>query len=248
MTLTLPVPVLPTRLPRLTPMPVFYGNVLRSFLAVMLFPDNLNLARKFVARLLTQGTLQNVLSAGVRVDARYMVEILDNLRDGEPGRKLVARRRYWASACGQIVKVLFALTNSQDERVRERASWEEAIKQAEWQIGRVCRGRRSSLHVQLRRFAPVLHFCGAFELASEQGRPPMTADALLLNAMTLHGRLWAWHVNRRWRGARNEYLEGDIFWRWAGSEYDPSSGVPDVEVSFAMLARCGQPGRPRKYT
>lgn len=113
------------------PLPIFYDNVPLSLLAVMLFPDDLTLARKLVARLLAQGTLQSVLQTGVRVDAGYMTDVLDDLRSGEPREKLVRRRRYWASACGQVVKALFAMINSVDEQVRERASWQAAIRQAE---------------------------------------------------------------------------------------------------------------------
>jgi hypothetical protein len=158
-----------------------------------------------------------VLNTGVRVDPKYMIAVLDDLKDGQPDQRLVARRQYWASACGQVVKVLFALTNSHDDRVREHASWEQAIKQAEREIGRMQRGNRSSLSVQLRRFAPVLHFLGAFEIArDDRSRPPLTVEALLNNAMTLHTKLWDWHVRRRWRGARNQYLEGGDFLAVAG--------------------------------
>jgi hypothetical protein len=64
----LPVPVTPARLPRLRPMPVFYANPTLSMLSVMLFPDDLTLAREFVARLLSHGTLQGALAAGERLD------------------------------------------------------------------------------------------------------------------------------------------------------------------------------------
>ena len=47
-------------------MPVFYANPTLSMLSVMLFPDDLTLARKFVARLLSHGTLQGALAAGVQ--------------------------------------------------------------------------------------------------------------------------------------------------------------------------------------
>jgi hypothetical protein len=147
MTNNLPVPITPTPAARLIPLPVFYGNAPLSLLAVMYFPDDLDLARKLVARLLNQGTLQDVLQTGIRIDTNYMIDILDDLRGDEPSQKLVARRRKWASACGQVTKVLFALTNSNDERVREHASWEQAIKLAEQEIGRTLRGNRSSLHV-----------------------------------------------------------------------------------------------------
>jgi len=53
-------------------MPVFYANPTLSMLSVMLFPDDLTLARKFVARLLSHGTLQGALAAGVQLDNRYM--------------------------------------------------------------------------------------------------------------------------------------------------------------------------------
>ena len=155
-------------------MPIFYDNAPLSLLAVMLFPDDLDLARKCVAHLLSHGTLQNALGAGVQLDGRYLTAILDDLKDGQPGQRLVARRRYWASACGQIVKVLFALINSNDARVREHASWEQAIKLAEREIGHTVRRSGSSLHVHLRRFRPVLHLCGAFEMAREEtARPPL---------------------------------------------------------------------------
>jgi len=242
----LPVPVAPTRF---IPLPIFYDNPPLSLLAVMLFPDDLVLARKLVARfsLHCHGTIQATLGAGCQLDSKYLTAISDDFKDGPPEpklRRLVRRRRYWASCCGQIVKVLFALTNDQDPRVREHASWEQAIKQAEREINRTVRGKRSSFHVQLRRFRPVLHFCGAFEMAREETRrPPLTADALLVNAMTLHDKLSAWHAQRAFPGQRNDYLTGDVFWRWEGSRYDDSGGIPDIGISFDRLV---PHGRPRK--
>jgi hypothetical protein len=243
--MALPVPVVKTTR-RLRPLPIFYDNPPLSFYAVMLFPDDLVLARKLVARLLNLGTLQSTLRAGVQIDNRYLMAILDDLKDGQPDQKLFARRRKWASGCGQVVKVLFALTNDRDPRVYECASWEQAIKQVEREIGRVKRGNRSSLHVQLRLFRPVLHFCGAYEMAREGPRHPDTAEALLLNAMTLYAKLSAWHAQRSFPGSRNDYLSGDIFWRWEGSRYDDSCGIPDIGISFEKLVPHGMPGRPRK--
>jgi hypothetical protein len=193
---SLPVPVTPVATTaRLIPMPIFFNNAPLSLLAVMLFPDDLTLARKAVAHLLSHGTLQNALGAGLQLDGRYLTAILDDLKDGQPDQRLVGRRRYWASACGQIVKVLFALINSNDERVRERASWEAAVKIAEREIGRTVRrsGSTSSLQVHLHRFRPVLHIAGAYELAREEtSRPPLTAEALMLNSMTLYEHLCSW--------------------------------------------------------
>ena len=245
---TLPVPVASTtRLPRLRTMPVFYGNPTLSLFAVMLFPDDVTLARKLVARLLSHGTLQSTLAAGVQIDNQYLTAILDDLKGGQPEPKLVARRHYWASACGQIVKVLFALTNSPDQQVREFASWEQAIKLAEREIGRMVRGNRSSLHVQLRRFQPALHIAGAYEMAREETvRPPMTADGLMLNAMVLFQKLWAWHCRRTFRGSRNDYLDGEVFWRWEGTAYD-DHGVADLQLTFENLVPHGKSGRPRKH-
>lgn len=156
------IPAVP--LGRFIPLPIFYDNAPLSLLAVMLFPDDLTLARKHVAHLLNRGTLQSTLGAGVQVDNVYMVAILSDVDDGQPDQKLVARRRYWASGCGQVVKVLFALINSNDARVREHASWEQAILLVERENGHLHRGKRSSLSRHLRRFAPVLHFLGALKL------------------------------------------------------------------------------------
>jgi hypothetical protein len=172
--------------------------------------------------------------------------IFNDLKDGQPDQRLVARRRRWASACGQVVRVLFALTNSRNPVSHQYASWEQAIKQVERSIRRTIRGNRSSLHVQLRQFQRVLHFCGAFEMAREGPRHPDSVEALLLNAMTLYGKLSAWHVQRSFPGSRNDYLAGDIFWRWEGSMYDASCGIPDIGISLENLVPHGKSGRPRK--
>jgi hypothetical protein len=244
----LPVPISPvaTTTTRLIPMPVFYDNAALSLLAVMFFPDDMMLARKCVAHLLSHGTLQSTLGAGIKIDNRYMMAILDDLKDGRPEQKLVARRRYWASACGQVVKVLFALINSNDERVRERACWEAAVKIAEREIGRTIRrsGSTSSLQVHLRRFRSVLHIAGAFELAREEGvQAPPTAQGLMLNAMTLYDHLRAWDVVRGGRGRRSDLLSGDVFWRWQRQDY-ADHGVPDIGYPFDGLVPHGKGGRP----
>jgi hypothetical protein len=242
----LPVPITPPQPTRWIPMPIFYGNPALSFLAVMYFPDDPTLARKLVAKLLNR-TLQSTLGAGCQLDNRYLIAILDDLRDGQPDQRLVAKRRKWASGCGQVVKALYALTNSPDPRVREHASWEQAIKQVERTIGRHERGNRSSLHVQLRRFRPVLHFCGAFEMAREWPQHSGGIEALLCNAMMIYDKLRAWHVQRRFPGSPNDYLAGDIFWRWEGSAYDDSCGIPDIRISLENLIPHGRSGRkPRR--
>jgi hypothetical protein len=244
----LPVPITPPPPTRRIPMPIFYDNARLSFYAVMLFPDDLTLARKLVAKLLNYGTVQSALGAGIQLDNRYLAELLTDLRDGQPDQRLFAKRLKWASACGQIVKVLYALTltDSRNPASRQYASWEQAIKQAEQEWGRSVRGNRSSFHVQLRRFQPVLHFCGAFEMAREGPRRPDTVEALLVNAMTLYDMLRVWHVKRSFPGSRNDYLAGDIFWRWEGSTYDGSCGIPDIGISLENLIPHGRSGRPRK--
>ena len=228
----LPVPVAPVAgATRLIPMPVFYDNARLSLLSVMFFPDDLNLARKAVVHFLSSGTLQSALGAGIRLDNRYTADIFSDLADGEPSRKLVRRRRYRASAVGQIVKVLFALINSEDARVREHASWEQAIKIAERTIRHMRRKSESSLHAHLRHFRPVLHIAAAFEMAREEtARPPLTASALMLNAMTLFEKLKAWDTVRG-LGRRSDLLTGDIFWRWQGTTFD-DHGVRDIGYPF----------------
>jgi hypothetical protein len=239
----LPVPVMPVAATRLIPMPVFYDNALLSLLANMYFPDDIDLARKCTAHFLSSGTLQSTLGAGIRLDNRYTAAILNDLADGQPDQKLVRRRRYRASAVGQIVKVLFAMVNSDDQRVREHASWEQAIKIAEREIGHAIRKSESSLHAHLRHFRPVLHIAAAFEMAREEtARPPLTASALMLNAMTLFERLKAWDAVRG-LGRRSDHLTGDVYWRWHGSIYD-DHGVADVGYRFDNLIAHGKGGRP----
>jgi hypothetical protein len=248
LTANLPALVAPVAPTRLIPMPVFYDNAPLSLLSVMFFPDDLDLARKCVAHFLSYGTLQSTLGAGVQIDKRYMSEIISDLADGEPSRKLVARRRHQASACGQIVKVLFALTNSDDAQVRDRATWELAIKIAEREIGHTIRKSGSSLHAHLRRFRPALHIAAAFEMAKEEAeRPPLNAEALMLNAMTLFERLKAWDTVRGFRGRRSDHLTGDIFWRWHGGDY-VDHGVADIGYPFDNLIPHNKGGRPRKRT
>jgi hypothetical protein len=248
MTTNLPVPIAPLGATRLIPMPIFYDNALLSLLSNLLFPDDLTLARKCTAHFLSSGTVQSALGAGIQVDGRYMSAMLSDLADGQPDQKLVRRRRYWASAVGQVVKVMFALINANDPRVCDFASWEQAIRIAEREIGRTVRGKRSSIHVQLRRFRPVLHLCAAFEMAKEEtAMPPQTAEALMLNGMVLFERLKAWDTVRGFRGRRSDLLSGDVFWRWSGSDY-AEHGVADIGYPFENLIPHGQGGRPRKHT
>jgi hypothetical protein len=170
----LPVLITPMQPTQMIPMPVFYGNPTLSWYAIMLFPDDRDLARKLVARLLNYGTVQSVLAAGIQLDNRYLAEILTDLRDGQPDQRRVAKRLKWASACGQIVKVVFALTNSPDPRVREYASWEQAIKQAEQEWGRGSPKRGEIF--QLSRPAPPVSAGSAFLRRVRNGRRGIAAS------------------------------------------------------------------------
>ena len=228
-------------------LPIFYDNRELSVLANMLFPDDRELARKCVARmLLCEGSMQAALEAGCRFDNRYLTAILNDVRGGDPDPRLVAKRLRWARRCGRVVVLLFALVNSNDPTVRERASWEEAIRLAESEIGRAVRRNRSSFHFHLRQSQPVLHICGAFALASEGPRHPLTADALFMNAMLIEQTLRAWHARRQFPGSRNGYLDHDMLGRWDGLTYDDSHGVPDIGLLWENLIPRGKPGRPRK--
>lgn len=184
-------PVTPVRLAQLIPMPIFYGNRPLSLLANLFFPDDEVMARKYVAQLLAGDFLQKVLGAGIQIDGRYMTDILSDVRDGQPDVRRAAKRLYQASAVGQITKVLFALIHS-EPLVRQQASWEQALRIAGQQIGRAHTSKHKSFDRYLRRFRRVLHVAAAFELDREGERHPMTADGLMINAMTIHRRLWAW--------------------------------------------------------
>jgi hypothetical protein len=241
----------------LPPMPIFYNNARYSFLGVMLFPDNLVLARKFVARLLiNRGSVQDAVDEGIQIDPRYMTAILNDVADGQPDNKLIRRRFYWASACGQIVKALLALINDPDPRVRQAATWKEAIEQAERRrrelgiIGRPRRGwaarkARSSFHAQLKCFRRSLHMCCAWELMDEGYRPTHSPEALMLNSMLVYEQLYRWNAGRRVSGSRNSYLDAGSFWRWPGMRFDSAHGAPVLALGFERLTR-GSPGRPRK--
>ena len=238
------LPMIPRRLP------IFYGNPALSFLAVTWFPDDLTAARKCVARmLLHRGTPQDALAEGVQLDNKYLATILDDVAAGEPNDKLVSKRRYWSSACGQIIKVLFALINDADPRVRAVASWSEAIEQAEQVVGRTLRERSTSsgFHPQLRRFQRSLHMCAAVEMMRDGVRVPTSVDGLMLNAMVIHEHLQAWHVTRH-SSSRANYLDADAYWRWPGMAYDDTHGVPFIGLGFERLAPRGRVGRPRKNT
>jgi hypothetical protein len=240
-------PVTPMRLPRLIPMPVFYANRQLSLLANLFFPDDDVMARKFTAQLLAGDFLQKVLGAGIQIDNRYMTDIINDVRDGQPDRCRVAKRRYQVSAVGQITKTLFALINSPDPMVRQHATWEQAMRIAGKEIGHARTSKRESFDLYLRRFRRVLHIAAAFELEREEtARHPMTADGLMLNAMTLHQRLWAWHTQRSFppRVPPSDLLS-EIYWMWPQGSY-ADHGVADVGIRFERLISHGQGGRPRK--
>jgi hypothetical protein len=198
-----------------------------------------------VARwLVERGIPQDALKRGL-IDTQFMAAIFDDTRGSDPTPKLIRKRRYWASACGQIVKVLFALVGSDDPRVQQSASWAEAIQQAEKVAGRSERDRKAhtSFHPWLRRFRRALHMQAAIEIGREFGSP-RSADALMLNAMVVHQRLHDWHLARRFRGTRNDYLEADAFWAWSGMGYDDDHGVPALWLGYESLTPRGTPGRP----
>jgi hypothetical protein len=140
-----------------------------SFLAVMLFPDDLTLARRLVARLIHhRGRVQDAVAEGVRIDPQYMSAFIDDLGRGQPDDKLIQRRLRWSSSVGQIVKALLALVDDADPRVSRRASWKEVVLQAELLVERPRRSRRSArsgFHRPLSHLRHSLHMCCAFELA-----------------------------------------------------------------------------------
>jgi hypothetical protein len=233
---------------QMPPMPIFYGNVRWSFLAVTWFPDDLDLARKCVARMLAKGGVpQDALDQGVQVENRYVTAILDDTADGRPSDKEVTKRRYWASAVGQIAKVLFALITDDDERVRRVASWSEAIEQAERIVGRTLHERATSsgFHPQLKRFRRSLHMAAAIEMLREGVRVPKTVDGLMLNAMIIHTHIQAWNAIRH-SSKRVNYPATDAYGRWPGMAYDDSHGVPVLGMGFDQLAPRGRVGRPRR--
>jgi hypothetical protein len=243
----LPVSVTPTPLPRLIPMPEFYSNRPLSLLTNLLFPDDSTMARKFTAQLLPGDFLQKVLNAGIQVDGRYMTDIINDVRDGQPEARRVAKRLRQATAAGQIAKTLFALVNARDPSVHQHASWEQAMRIVGQQIGRERTSKRQSFDRYLRRFRRVLHVAAAFELEREEtARHPITADGLMLNAMTVHQKLWAWHARRSFppRVPPNDLLS-EVYWMWLRGSY-ADHGVVDVGIKLEQLITHGPGGRPRK--
>ncbi len=222
-------------------MPVYFGNPALSFLAVTWFPDDLELARKLVARrLLRRRAPQNALEEGVQLDGRYLAEILDAVADGRPTEETVDKRRYHASAVGQIVKTLYAIVCDNDPRVQQCASEREAIQQAERMAGRPTHNRRnrSSFDPQLKRFRRVLHMAAVLEMTREGYRPARTAEAAMSNAMIVLTVLHRWHSQRQFPGSRSKLLDGDdFFWRWPGMRYYPDHGVPVLALGFDRLTR-----------
>jgi hypothetical protein len=231
------LPMIPRRLP---PMPIFYGDVELSFWAVTCFPDDLDLARKCVARMLAKRDAPQIA-------LQYVEAIIHDVKDGQLSDKEITKRRYWSSAVGQIAKVLYALINDADPRVQEVASWSEAIEQAERIVGRTLRERATSsgFHPQLKRFRRSLHMAAAIEMMRERIRAPKTVDGLMLNAMVIYEHLQAWNVIRH-PSNRVNYPAADAYWRWPGMAYDDSHGVPALGIGFDQLAPRGRVGRPRK--
>ena len=251
----------PPPAPGRIPMPIYHGNAELSFLAVMLFPDDLILARKCVAgMLLFCGTPQNVL--GIRLNNEYLAAIRDEyltaiLDDviGAPDKREVKKRLYWSSAVGQIIKVLFTLVKDGDPQVRSAASLKQAIEQVEMVDHKRTRKRdkheratRSGFQTHLKCFQRALHMCAAFEMARDaRDGGPRTIDGLMLDAMKVHEILFSWHASRYFSGNRASYLDSEVFWKWPGMSWDDSHGLPLLRISFDKLAPRGRVGRPPKY-
>jgi hypothetical protein len=246
-----PAPVfqpVPMNYRSLPPMPRFHGNAAVSFVALVLFPDDEELARKYVARWLIEHEIpQTALDQGVRLDNEYMAALYHDTRGEHPTEREIKQRQYWSSGCGQVVKTMFALVNANDPRVRDAATAKEAFRQVEAACGRTLGERQAdtSLRPWMRLFKRSLHMAAALELRREDVlQPARSPEGWMLNAVPIPQRLYDWQATRHFPGKRNDYFTLDAFGPW--SDRYVNHGVPDIGIAYERLTPSGgQGGRPK---
>jgi hypothetical protein len=226
-------------------LPIFFGDSYSACTGVVLFPDDLQKARSYSARHLADGRL--VQYRQLTGDVPPFTDDLMALLGRRPvGDADIVDRHERGMAVGLIVSLLWALVTAKDPR----AGWSAALKLA--MSGRFgpSPGSLSKLKTQLRLFAPVLHFWGAWHMrGSRFVADASDLDTFMAEAADLLGGLRTWRdglavVSHK---PELEYLAADEFGPWYGWRRPNAVALlapPALAVSdLATLKGPGTPSR-----
>ena len=99
----------------------------------------------------------------------------------------------------EVIKVLLALIYADDPQVRARATLEEAIRQAEREIGRKTRASYPACMRSYGASNPPCTFVPPSSWPRSKACTAWNAEALMLNAMVIHQQLSFWDSQRSFR-------------------------------------------------
>lgn len=217
-------------------LPIFHCDVSGSLLGVMLFPNDLEKAQSYAAKLLARGPLQDYLRAGYDFSQARHISLLDAL-SGDVSNREIATQNLHGKRVGETVKALWALICDRPDI----ASWDAAIfvlEDAASEVG--LRAGRSTFRADLSEMRSVLHLWGAFALRDYKFLADSSVGytglddlgALMTEAMALWQQLCAWRDGRN--RIDDEYLSGEVFGPWADWEpHERRPGWPDTGGIYA---------------
>jgi hypothetical protein len=237
------------------PLPLDHPEPFLATLGVMLYPgtdnDDPSKARAFAAQWLSK-PFSRYCEAGHKLPYESLARIVSD--GGELLNDL--DDRFWGgTATGEMLKTVFALSNSDPRRV----SWNNAVKIFELVASRhSVKGSRAILLEAKRRFLPVAHLWAAWCIREGQfrERPDVKYDgfddfqSFLTEAEILRSWAQTWQPPR----AKSSPLLPMEMWQVPATWRPPvrlpgwpnTSVIPSLKLPDDLLAVLAAPGRPRK--
>jgi hypothetical protein len=238
------------------PLTVHFGDVHFSLRGAMLFPDSPDLAKAYSAGALST-IFRPAIADGHAIPIELIAEVAECIALSELRPSDVARRQYWGEAVGQVVKILWAMTNS--ERAQGHG-WSAAIKI----VGHTLEAQsenypysRKTIYEWLAVFGPAMHLWGLQALRDDShafNNTPDPSDPIGNFGLFFAEAEEMLNGLRSWRDARNKakWEEDPLL---TVEEIGPCDGltssrlflsplVPKVRLTdeqFALLKRSGRP-------